>query len=213
LTGTTVEIDSESPEQLIKEKKWNLLVKKARSGEICLMDIGKKCTRVPPSTLEKILDSMYRPASKPINESDEDNSDYDIEFNFRFFGCAADGTFSVPETFYLWLLTQSYIHHDLISHPVIARFMDLKWKKLRTFYYFDVICQIILAILWTWYSMQVTNQSGDQIGIVTYYMLLIILVYMLVREIFDFIIFGRQYFVSIENWISLIMIGKLNHII
>ena len=125
--GTAIEIDSESPEQLIKEKKWNILYKKAKSGDICLMDIGKKCTRVPPNTLEKILDSMLRPSKAATkaevekdDTSDEDN-EYDIEFNFRFFGCAKDDSFSVPETFYLWLLSQSHIHHDLISHPVIAR--------------------------------------------------------------------------------------------
>ena len=55
--------------------------------------------------------------------------------------------FASSETRYLWILSQSTHHLELISHPVVATFMNLKWKKLRLFYYGDLVCQYLLAIL------------------------------------------------------------------
>ena len=148
------ELDPDSAAELITSKNWARLVHKSQDGELRLADMGKKCIMVPPSILEKILNKMYRKAS---DENADEDEDFSIEFNFAFFGQSNSSNYSIPETWYIWLLSQSKPHQDLIKHPVVETFMDTKWSKVRSFYYFDVICQIILAMLWTIYSITDTT--------------------------------------------------------
>ena len=146
-------IDPDSALELINAKNWARIIQKSVQGELRLADLGKKCVMVPPSILEKILNKMYRAHNGKIDE----NEDFSIEFNFDFFGQSESSNFSIPETWYIWLLSQSKLHQELIKHPVVEAFMDTKWSKVRSFYYFDVICQIVLAMLWTVYSITDTT--------------------------------------------------------
>ena len=137
--------EQEGWKTLLNSRNFDFTTKKR---ELRLADLGKRCVLVPPSTLEKVLNKMYRTGADI-----EDTDDFSIEFNFDYFEQSEDSNFAIPETWYIWLLSQSKPHQDLIMHPVIEAFMDTKWSKVRSFYYFDVVCQIVLALLWTIYSI------------------------------------------------------------
>ena len=72
----------------LKKKKWNILEKKSIEGEVRLADIGKNCTQIPPKTYKNIFNKMIRPSerNKLDLEMTIENDDFEIEFDFDFFG-------------------------------------------------------------------------------------------------------------------------------
>ena len=124
---------------ILKQKKWVLLETKSIKREIRLADIGKHCTQVPPETYERILNKMFRAPNGTI--ADFEGDDFVIEFNFDFLGQRNENQYTTPECYYLWLLSQSKPHETLLGHPMIASFLNIKWKKVRWFYFVDVFLQ------------------------------------------------------------------------
>ena len=55
-------------------------------------------------------------------------------------------------------------------------------------------------------SLSGQSHSDSLWTIIRVKLLLVMMLYMIVRELFDLYVFGKQYFLSIENWISLSLI-------
>ena len=85
----------------LKKKKWNILEKKSIEGEVRLADIGKNCTQIPPKTYKNIFNKMIRPSerNKLDLEMTIENDDFEIEFDFDFFGQKEED--SVKNLFYI----------------------------------------------------------------------------------------------------------------
>ena len=75
--------------------------------------------------------------------TDLEDDDFEIEFDFDFLGQLKNGNenYKVPECYNLWLLSQSKQHESLLGHPIISSFLNIKWKKLRVYYFIDVFLQ------------------------------------------------------------------------
>ncbi len=91
----------------------------------------------------------------------------------------------------------------MISHPAIGVFLQIKWNRIRYFYFTDILFQLILAISWLYFTNFTISNSGND----TQWQNIIPLVfstYIFLRELLDMAIFGlKSYFLSVENWLSL----------
>ena len=77
-----------------------------------------------------------------------------------------DDTRALPETEALWYLSMaSKEHRTLLKHPVIASFLWLKWQRIRTFWFSNLILYVaFVAFLTTFVFMRF---GGTQLQINT----------------------------------------------
>ena len=55
------------------------------------------------------------------------------------------------EMFDLWKFSQSPKYKNILDHPVIDIFVNLKWNRLKTIYYIDARITLFNAVMLTWY--------------------------------------------------------------
>jgi ankyrin repeat protein len=139
---------------------------------------------------------------------------------------------ALPETEALWYLsTASKQHRSLLKHPVIASFLWLKWQRIRTFYYMNLLLYVAFVILLTTFiflrfggrSIQPVEPVAD-VGIgkdssviefngahrdalnVLAGFITLLLVLLAIREIFQMLVSFKRYFFSVENLMELTVI-------
>merc|ERR1711892_332463 len=59
----------------------------------------------------------------------------------------------LPETEPLWYMSQIKEHRYLLSHPTITSFLWMKWRKLRPYFYLNVLFYLIFVALLTAYVL------------------------------------------------------------
>jgi ankyrin repeat protein len=123
---------------------------------------------------------------------------------------------------------------DLLRHPVAATFLRLKWQHIRKPYFFNVAFYAIFLLILTAYILFSENTNkptngyfanntnaplsfNDRNTIVKYTIsdnsslwlwicLMISLVALTIREIFQIYLYGRTYILSLENWLEILLI-------
>jgi len=60
---------------------------------------------------------------------------------------------NLPESEPLWYLSQSPEHRHLLVHPLISSFLCLKWRKIRPFYYANLIFYLLFVAVTTSYLL------------------------------------------------------------
>ena len=175
-----------------------------------------------PSTLEEFLNDYCVKGDGIITDEM-----YKVTFRYDFLAPpilgremetdddADDSKRALPETEALWYLsTTSKQHRSLLKHPVIASFLWLKWQRIRTFYYVNLLLYVLFVSLLTTYIFlrygglndskeQKSDSGGLKFLAVVIALLLIVL---LIREIFQMLVSFKRYFFSPENLMELSII-------
>eukprot|EP00088_Acartia_fossae_P001698 TRINITY_DN10679_c0_g1_i3.p1 TRINITY_DN10679_c0_g1~~TRINITY_DN10679_c0_g1_i3.p1 ORF type:complete len:444 (+),score=69.99 TRINITY_DN10679_c0_g1_i3:1-1332(+) len=128
-------------------------------------------------------------------------------------------------------MARSKEHRHLLKHPVITSFMRLKWGRISAHYNSNILFYTILVICLTSYifctyggasigvrmpNCTIENSTGGEaaieLGQMTVYQtglwwaLLVLIILLSLRELFQFLVSGLKYFISIENLIELALI-------
>jgi transient receptor potential cation channel subfamily A protein 1 len=136
---------------------------------------------------------------------------------------------ALPETEALWYLSvASKEHKALLKHPVIASFLWLKWQRIRTLFYFNLLLYVTFVLLLTafiflrfgGYSVQVNVDAanngtdkefafnhanktvvGGLTAAITFLCFLLLL-----REAFQILVSFKRYFFNPENLMELAIV-------
>jgi len=114
----------------------------------------------------------------------------------------------LPEAEPLWYLALSKAHRHLLAHPVITSFLNLKWRRIRSYFYINLmifflylICLTSYLLVWSEFNSNEALVSGLR------YATLVFTVLIIIRESFQAIISARMYFCNLENVMEVIMLG------
>ena len=140
---------------------------------------------------------------------------------------------ALPETEALWYLSvASKEHRALLKHPVIASFLWLKWQRIRTFWFSNLILYVAFVVFLTTFiflrfggsQLQVNAASdgnnGNDVDDSVYefnnaskaavgglsVVLAILCIVLVMREAFQMLASFKRYFLSPENIMELAII-------
>ncbi|KAL1452437.1 hypothetical protein WDU94_006670 [Cyamophila willieti] len=115
----------------------------------------------------------------------------------------------------LWISQSDDLRH-LLSHPVLASFIHIKWLSLRQFFYVNLSFYVIFWFLISFYTLtfyvnQITSyeEDGMEYNIINYFLrilLFIFLSFFFLRELLQVIVSPIHYFKSLENWLEISLI-------
>ncbi|XP_055382228.1 transient receptor potential cation channel protein painless [Condylostylus longicornis] len=95
----------------------------------------------------------------------------------------------------------------LLKHPVITSFLFLKWHRLSLIFYINfLLYSIFCASLVTFIILKFNNTAGDAIVNIFYLLSLVGLVYMILRELLQFIMSPSGFLRSQINYMEIILI-------
>jgi ankyrin repeat protein len=171
------------------------------------------------SLLEAILDNCF-----VCKDSEYDGNRMKVTFKLHVLSQMMD-------------FTQDSHHKDLLRHPVLSSFVNLTWKKLKYYFFLDVAFYIMFLLSLTTYIMfseyfntpnniDLTKNTRDLLrfneSVITssmsyetwyntsqclWYILIILLDLLFVREVCQLLIYGLRYIKSLENWLELLLIA------
>jgi transient receptor potential cation channel subfamily A protein 1 len=202
--------------------------------------IKNKCNqtpidRIPPTLLREFLDECLQGEGYLVDE------DFKLTFHYDFLGppLQTNVGFTVhhqsdlhkplivedqkekreklPEAEPLWYLSQSKKHRDLLCHPVITSFLCLKWRRIRPYYYFNLLFYVLFVICLTSYllmeatelkqnEMESLSRSTRVLG----YVVQSLLVLLVLRELFQALVSFRRYIFSISSLPKILLIAVLS---
>ena len=109
----------------------------------------------------------------------------------------------LPEAEPLWYLAQTQ-HRHLLSHPIITSFLCLKWRRIRAYYYANLLFYVLFLSCLTSYLVLGAIHKDDQIGLRM--TTLVCTCLLILRESFQALVSPRRYFFNIENWLEILML-------
>jgi hypothetical protein len=62
----------------------------------------------------------------------------------------------LPEAEPLWHMSQSKDHRPLLAHPVITSFLCLKWRRIRPYFYTNLVLYSLFLVCLTSYLLMMT---------------------------------------------------------
>ena len=212
---------------------------------------------LPPNSVEKFLDKSLQ-----TNGTPPDNEDYKIIFDYSFLVAHKEkgtqpnppqegeqllthdhesGVRNVqfpeklkPEMDFLYYMSKSKEHRKLMQHPIITSFLDMKWQRVKLYFYFNIFMYLLFAILLNAYillNIEDKAMNGSESGItsndtktsqsnltstgfhVAWVLILIFLVYFTVREFLQFALSRKVYFTNYENILDFSIIFFSGYII
>jgi hypothetical protein len=212
---------------------------------------------LPAISVEKLLDKSLQ-----TNGTPPENEEYEIIFDYSFLVAHKEkgtllnlpqeceqllthdhesGVRNVqfpeklkPEMDFLFYMSQSNEHRDLLQHPIITSFLDMKWQRVKSYFYINLCMYFIFAILLNAYILlnigdNATN--GSESGITSndtktshsdltstglhaaWVLILIFLVYTTVRELLQLALSPKIYFTNYENILDFSIIFFSGYII
>jgi len=125
----------------------------------------------------------------------------------------------LPEAEPLWYMAQMPDHKNLLTHPVIASFLCLKWRRIRPYYYVNLFSYLAFVGCLTGYLVQMNvdlakaapeatfgdSLSGASLGLL--HVTAIFLIFLSLRELFQALVSFRRYIFNLENILELTMIA------
>jgi len=139
------------------------------------------------------------------------------------------------ETEPLLYISQSRDLRYLLKHPIFTSFLDLKWHRIRIFFFLNLIFYILFVAVLTlyillWYSKpHVVDSYNDSVNIISsgeieksatetmeiikynasgfwWAVLIVFLALLTVRELFQLVVFSSKYFKNPENYLEFILL-------
>eukprot|EP00090_Calanus_glacialis_P017219 TRINITY_DN26883_c0_g1_i4.p1 TRINITY_DN26883_c0_g1~~TRINITY_DN26883_c0_g1_i4.p1 ORF type:complete len:935 (+),score=234.23 TRINITY_DN26883_c0_g1_i4:53-2857(+) len=188
---------------------------------------------IAPDIMEEFLDDCLK--SEGLTTDDK----FKITFKYHFLGPPRMRKFSIdkeplmnskkvmsdeskkelPETEPLWYMSQIKEHRYLLSHPTITSFLWMKWRKIRPYFYFNVLFYLIFASLLTAYVLvlnmeiddtkmipesEMDKETADTAGLK--WATFVFLIIFTLRELFQISVSYRRYIFSIENLMEVALI-------
>lgn len=188
--------------------------------------VGMAVKGIRKSLLEEFLNSTI---STNGRFTDDDDYEIKIDYNFlarpfkeppmkkrqmKLLNCPSQDHY-VEEMKPLKKIAENAELLTLLSHPTIASFILLKWKKLSFVVYSNLVlialfmlCFIPFAVLCQ--TVPVEEQSHN-VAFVTFQVLsLIVLIFMILKETTQAMLSVKQYFFDLSNWIDIaLMVSAL----
>ena len=139
----------------------------------------------------------------------------------------------LPETEPLWYMAQIPEHRHLMSHPTVTSFLWMKWRKIRRFFFFNLAFYLLFMGVMTAYVLQVNmnlnvspkmckeshtgsgnhhpngkeDQKMDLVATHLYWIALLLLIVLTLRELFQMALSYRRYIFNLENLVEVGLIG------
>ncbi len=190
-----------------------------------------------PEVFESILDNVCLTFDGELNDKDfKATANYDIFVPLQLETRSVDKDdealttkdsyeyISYPETELLWQLSQSEKHRRLLKHPVITLFLWLKWNRVNWYYNANLIFYILFVasltayifclyggqhlgneIVWNSQNCKLNDMSRTVTGL--WYINVVMVFGLLIREILQMLIMPHRYFRSFENGFEIVLIG------
>merc|ERR1719228_3008506 len=117
----------------------------------------------------------------------------------------------LPETEPLWYMSQIKEHRYLMSHPTITSFLWMKWRRIRPYFYLNLIFYFLFASILTSYvillNTTVKSPEDNPAFLPLFWMTAVLLAIFTLRELFQLAVSYRRYLFNIENLMELSLIG------
>ena len=198
----------------------------------CEANLGVKNAReltpivhIAPDIMEEFLDDCL------VSDGSSTARDFQITFDYSFLGPPRMRQYSInkehepfldsrdddtddhvntkqlPETEPLWYMAQIKEHRHLLSHPTITSFLWMKWRKIRPYFYMNVVFYLLFFSLLTAYILLITNNIDNNMNNVDEYgsaatvkwITFIFLIIFTFKEFLQLCVSYRRYLFSIEN--------------
>lgn len=199
-------------------------------------DSGTVLNAIMSKTLEKTMDNCIKVPSHSSESNEDDilDPDYTLEMNYRFLLRPTSSepskvTCMENEVALLFDVSQSKEHRNAIKHPLIQAFLYAKWGKVFPLYILNLVLYLLFVILLTVFMYSLKNlrvlenmpesnngtaeailneqiRSYRSVRGITMAFILIIAIYMTVKEVFQIAFTYKSYFRYIENYLEWFLI-------
>jgi len=132
-------------------------------------------TKIDPQTMEEFLDEFCL-----IADGDVNHETFEVTYNYSFLAppiedlplesreglnsidpehqklrtAEEEPKVALPETQSLWYMGQSKDHRHLLTHPVITRFLYLKWGRIRKDFNRNLRFYLLFVFMLTWFIFE-----------------------------------------------------------
>ncbi|XP_037041255.1 transient receptor potential cation channel protein painless-like [Bradysia coprophila] len=181
--------------------------------------IGMAVKGMRKSLLEEFLNSTIS-----TNDRFTDDDEYEIRIDYNFLAppfkepankkrqgklliCPSQDQY-VEEMKPLKKIADNPDLQPLLSHPTIASFILLKWKKLSFVVYSNLLLIVLFMISFIPFTVLCqtipVEEQSHNIGFITFQVLsLIVLVFMILREATQAMLSVKQYIFDMSNWVDI----------
>ena len=176
---------------------------------------------IDPETLRSFLDDCLESNGK-FRRDDK----YELTFKYGFLeppttektqsgaerGYAGKVNSAKPELYPLQYISKSPDLRPLLTHPILLSFLHLKWSHIRFFFYTNLLFYTLFVALLTAHIMKgcspdtVAEDTSSMLYRVEWILLSFLLLFFILRELFQMIMSPRRYFCSFENCLELVLI-------
>ncbi|XP_058116102.1 transient receptor potential cation channel protein painless [Anopheles ziemanni] len=176
-------------------------------GELPISDMD-------PFLLEKHLDSCVS-----SNERKPGDEDYELKFDFSNFvppkhkpnasepvGKSVSALPYEDEMLPIVRMAQSSDNKRLLRHPVISSILLMKWYKLSIFFYLNLLVCTIFFVSFIFFVVFCYGRDDAPFKVLFRGLSLVGLVYLILRELIQFLLNMRVYVRSAENYMELLLI-------
>lgn len=186
--------------------------------------IGTAVKSIRKSLLEEFLNSTIS-----TNDRFTDDDDYEIKIDYNFLAppfkepsnkkrqakllISPSQDQYVEEMKPLKKIAENPELRQLLSHPTIASFIILKWKKLSFVVYSNLVLIVLFMISFIPFTVLCqtipVEEQSHNIGFVTFQVLsLIVLASMMLREGTQAMLSVKQYIFDMSNWIDIALMSS-----
>lgn len=113
----------------------------------------------------------------------------------------------LPETEPLWYMSQIKEHRYLMSHPTITSFLWMKWRRIRPYFYLNLLFYFLFVSILTAYVILLNTTADSPAFLPLFWITAVLLAIFTLRELFQLAISYRRYLFNIENLMELALIG------
>ncbi|KAJ9593623.1 hypothetical protein L9F63_014801, partial [Diploptera punctata] len=130
-------------------------------------------------------------------------------------------TAPIPELYPLHYISKSPDLRPLLTHPILLSYLHLKWTHIRAFFYANLVFYALFVVLITAHIMRdcsSISESSQNISStilgdnsktavrIEWAILSFLLLFLILRELFQMIMSPRRYLCSFENCLELVLI-------
>ncbi|XP_071746598.1 transient receptor potential cation channel subfamily A member 1 homolog [Lepeophtheirus salmonis] len=117
--------------------------------------------------------------------------------------------YNLPEAEPLWYMSQLPGHRALLTHPVITSFLCMKWRRMRHYFYINLLFYLLYVGFFTTYlllknsEMEIASGTLNTIRIIV----MVLLVLLTIREFLQAFVSFRRYIFSVENILEISLVS------
>ena len=173
-------------------------------------DIKPPIMYIDPTILESYLDECIE-----SNEYSSSQDDYMLTFDYSFLYLTKQNYLDKnkkrePEMETLEYLSKKYRFKQLLKHPIISSYLQLKWQKVRLFYLITFLFYSLFLGVLTWHSILPNREHGSENTnyqlTISLFILASLLIIMCFGQIYQFLQSPKTYLTHSSNWLLWIVI-------